>query len=154
MTSDASYYQFPSEVWEVVQNQAWYALQRKELSPDSTALESVRCVYIEEETELEFGRQVWFFEASGVDLGGRHRQMYGALDFTVEYGLMAPQRAIVVQDPHYRQRFLQSVVKPPARQVWNALSTKVWVRLTLASAVILAALWLLSVAVWVMERSG
>ncbi|RMF44989.1 MAG: hypothetical protein D6753_01220 [Planctomycetota bacterium] len=151
MNPEASYYQFPREVWQTVNECAWEALARKEFAPDASHIESLRCVYLNEETESEYGRQIWFFEANGTDPIGRFHRLYGALDFSVEYGLMVPVRAMLMRDPHYRQRFLQSIVKSPGRQIWNALTTRLWVRLTLASVFILSAIWLLSLAAWLMN---
>lgn len=146
MTPDAEFYQFSKEVWQTVQDQARSALIRREYCPEDSRVDSIRCVFLDEESEAGYGRQVWFFEASGIDpVGGRHR-LYGALDFSVEYGLLEPSRAMLLEDPHHRQRFLESIARPTHSQVWAAPSTRVWVRLTLASVVILSAIWLLSIA--------
>ena len=146
MRPEASFYQFSKEVWEAVNEQAMHALLRKEYSLEDSRIESIRCVHLEEECEDEYGRQIWFFEAAGVDPVGRRHRLYGALDFSVQFGLMDPTRAMLMSDPHHRQRFLQSVVRPREAQVWVNPSTKVWVRLTIASVIILSAIWLLALA--------
>lgn len=151
MTPDTSFYQFPKEVWQAVNHQAKYALLRKEYCPEESRIESLRCVYLDEETEVAYGRQVWFFEAAAVDpIGHRHR-LYGALDFSLQYGLLQPSRAMLADEPHHRQRLLQSLVSPVDEQVWGTPSTKVWVRLTIASVIILSAIWLLSLAAYLMD---
>lgn len=150
MTPDASFYQFSKEVWQLVNDQARESLVRKEFSLDDARVESVRCVHLEEEREAEYGRQVWFFEATAADPIGRQHRLYGALDFSVQYGLLAPMRAMLMDEPHHRQRFLQSIVHPSETHVWVNTSTKIWVRLTLASVILLSATWLLTVAAWMM----
>lgn len=151
MTPDASFYQFSKEVWQLVNDQARQSLVRKEFSPDDARIDSVRCVHLDEENESNYGRQVWFFEAIAQDPIGRQHRLYGALDFTVQYGLLVPSRAMLLDEPQHRQRFLQSIVHPHESQVWGNPFTKIWVRLTLASVIILSAIWLLSVAAWLMD---
>ena len=68
------------------------------------------------------------------------------LDFSVQYGLMEPARAMLSDEPRHRQRMLQSIANPAQQQVWANPSTKVWVRLTLASVIILSSIWLLMLA--------
>lgn len=152
MTPDASFYQFSKEVWQTVNEQAKHTLLRKDFCLEGSRIESIRCVHLEEECEQSYGRQIWFFEASGLDPVGRKHRLYGALDFSVQYGLLEPVRAMLMDESQHRQRFLQSIMRPPAVNVWINPSTKIWVRLTLASVIILSAIWLLSLSAYLMER--
>ena len=154
MKPESTFYQFSKEVWQTVNDQAMCALMRKEFCPDESRIESIRCVHLDEEREADYGRQIWFFEAAGVDPVGRRHRLYGALDFSVQYGLLEPTRAMLMSEPHHRQRFLQSVMRPAEPKVWAAPSTKVWVRLTLASVLILSSIWLLSLAAYLLERGS
>jgi hypothetical protein len=149
---ETSFYQFSKEVWQAVNHQAKYALMRKDYCPEESRIDSLRCVFLDEESEIEYGRQVWFFEASGIDPVGRRHRLYGALDFSVQYGLLQPSKAMLADDPQHRQRLLQSLANPAESQVWANPSTKVWVRLTLASVTILSAIWMLTLAASLMNR--
>ena len=151
MTPETTFYHFSKEVWQTVNNQARCSLLRKDYCPEESRIESLRCVYLDEECEAEYGRQIWFFEASGIDPVGRKHRLYGALDFAVQYGMLEPSRAMLVDEPQHRQRMLHSVANPVETQVWASPSTKIWVRLTLASVIILSAIWLLSLASSLME---
>lgn len=151
MKPDTTFYQFSKEVWQTVNDQAMNTLVRKEFCPEDSRIESIRCVHLDEEVDSTFGRQIWFFEAVGVDPIGRKHRLYGALDFSVQFGLLEPTRAMLMSERHHRQRFLQSVIRPSDAQVWAAPSTKVWVRLTLASVIILSSIWLLALAAWSLE---
>lgn len=152
MRPDASYHPFSKEIWQAVTNQARSALVRKEYCPEQSRVESVRCVYLDQETEEVFGRQVWFFEATGVDPVGRQHRLYGALEFSVQFGLLEPCRAALMADPTHRQRFLQGLIEPLPVEPWTAPSTRIWVRLTLASVVILSSIWLLKLVAVLLER--
>ncbi len=146
MSPDASHFQFSQEVWQAVNFQVRHTLSRKEFCPDQSRVESVRCVHLDEETECQYGRQVWFFEAAALDPVGRKHRVCGALEFSVQYGLLEPARAALMEDPLHRQRFLQSIVRPTNAEIWANPSTKLWVRLTLASVIILSSIWLLTLA--------
>ena len=152
MTPETSFHQFSREVWRAVNEQARFALLRKEFCPEESRIESLRCVYLDEETDVEFGRQIWFFEAAGVDPVGRRHRLYGALDFSVQYSLLEPTRAMLTDEPHHRQRLLQSMTRAVDSRIWGNPSTRVWVRLTLASVIILSSIWLLAVAAFLMGK--
>ncbi|MCA9130149.1 MAG: hypothetical protein KDB22_23840 [Planctomycetales bacterium] len=151
MTSDASFYQFSKEVWQAVQDQAIETLGRREFCLETSRVNAMRCVHLVEEAECEFGRQVWFFEAVAVDPIGNGHRLYGALDFSVQFGLLEPMRTMLMDQPHHRQRYLQSVCGQSDNQVWRHPSTKIWVLLTVASAIILTALWGLSFFKWMAQ---
>jgi len=152
MRPDASFYPFSKEIWQVVNNRAQQALLLKEFCPEQSRIESVRCVYLDHESESAFGRQVWFFEATGVDPLGCEHHLYGALEFSVQYGLLEPSRAALMADSHDRQRFLQGLIEPTTPDPWSVPSTRIWVRLTLAGVVIISSIWLLNVAAHFLER--
>lgn len=152
MTPDAGFYQFSKEVWQVVNSQARFTLLRKEYCPEQSRIESIRCVYLDEESERDFGRQIWFFEAFGVDPVGHEHRLYGALDFSVQYGLLEPERAMLMEDSYHRQRLLESMTHTVDGRPWRSASTKVWVRLTLASVIILSSIWLLLLAAYLLDR--
>ncbi len=151
MSPDASHFQFSKEVWQAVNFQARHTLSRKEFCPEQSRVDSVRCVHLDEESEFHYGRQVWFFEASALDPVGRKHRVYGALEFSVQYGLLEPARAALMDDPQHRQRFLQTIVRPTQSDVWASPSTKLWVRLTLASVIILSSIWMLTLAAHLMK---
>ncbi|MFO1063768.1 MAG: hypothetical protein U0892_07875 [Pirellulales bacterium] len=109
-------------------------------------------MYLDHETDQQFGRQVWFFEAIGIDPVGRAHQLFGALEFSVEFGLLEPSRAALMDDSGHRQRFLHGLVNPVSVTPWAAPSTRIWVRLTMASVFIASSIWLLTAAAYVFNR--
>ena len=149
--SEATFYQFSKEVWQAVTDQARSALLRRDFCPEESRIESLRCVYLQEESEANYGRQVWFFEAMGVDPVGRKHRLYGSLEFSLQFGIMEPCRAVLADEPRHRQRMLQAIANPIQHQVWANPSTKIWVRLTLASVIILSSIWLLMLAAQLMR---
>ncbi len=152
MRPDVSFLPFSKEIWQAVNKQARNALVRKEYCPEQSQIESVRCVFLDQETDDSFGRQVWFFEATAVDPVGRSHRLYGALEFSVQFGLMEPCRAALMSEPAHRQRFLHGLVEHLPVEPWASPSTRIWVRLTLASVVIISSIWVLTVAAHFLER--
>lgn len=152
MRPDASFYPFSKEIWQAVNNQALQALLVEEFCPEQSRIESVRCVYLDHESEAAFGLQVWFFEATGIDPLGHEHRVYGALEFSVQFGLLEPIRAALMTDSHQRQLFLQGLMEPAKPDPWSAPSTRVWVRLTLAGVVIVSSIWLLNVVAHFLDR--
>jgi hypothetical protein len=145
MRPDASYQPFSKEVWQSVTNHARQTLICREYCPDQSRVEALRCVFYDSETDHNFGRQVWFFEATGLDPVGRQHLLFGALEFSVEFGLLEPVRAALTADAVQRQGFLSGFPGANPPSPWQAASTHVWVRLTVASVFILTAIWLLKV---------
>ncbi len=60
----------------------------REFCPDQSKIDNLRCVHFEEEIESCYGRQLWYFEAMGVDGEQKRHRLFGALEFSVQYGLL------------------------------------------------------------------
>ncbi|MCC6511162.1 MAG: hypothetical protein IT423_18825 [Pirellulaceae bacterium] len=100
---------------------------------------------------MSFGRQVWFFEAIGIDPVGRQHRLYGALEFSVQFGLLEPCRAALMDDPAHRQRFLHGLIEPISPDPWSAPSTRIWVRITCASVAIITSIWALALGACILD---
>ena len=109
MTPEAHNIQFSRQIWQTVSENAHHCLDRREFSPEHSRIENLRCVDFVEETINKYGKQVWFFEAIGVDPTGRRRVFHGALEFSVQYGLLEPAQSVMFEDDDARDRFLDSV---------------------------------------------
>ncbi len=132
MPSEASHLQFSHQIWQTVGEQARKCLLRREFCPEQSRIENLRCVHFEEELEDVYGRQLWYFEAIGVDSVGRRHMLYGALEFSVQYGLLESSQAALFEDPDHRQRFLYAATHPFRQRVWASPSTRFWIRMTAA----------------------
>lgn len=135
MSSEASHLQFSPQIWQAVDGQARRCLLRREFCAEQSRIENLRCVHFEEEIDCCYGRQLWYFEAIGVDPIGRRHMLYGALDFSIQYGLLEPSQAALFEDADHRQRFLHAATQPLRQRAWEHPSTKFWVRTAIAACV-------------------
>jgi hypothetical protein len=143
MTSEASHLSFPRQIWQAVSDHARKCLLRREFCPEHSKIENLRCVHYREELDLCYGRQLWYFEAIGVDPVGRRHMLYGALDFSIQYGMMEASQAALFEDPEHRQRFFYAATHASREAVWHQPYTRFWVRMAGAGVVVLSLLWCL-----------
>ena len=133
--------QFPRQIWQAVSDQARQCIVEKEFCPEQSRIENLRCVHFEGETETKYGIQLWYFEAVGVDPIGRRHMLYGALDFSVQYGLLIPSQTALFEDAELRQRFLKAELEITEKSVWANSTTRFWVRTACLGVVVTAMMW-------------
>ena len=141
MTSEASHLSFPRQTWQAVSEHARRCLLRREFCPEQSKIENLRCVHYREELEISYGRQLWYFEAVGVDPAGRRHMLYGALDCSIQYGMIEASQAALFEDAEHRERFLFAVTRTTREAVWQQPYTKFWVRMAAAGVIVLSILW-------------
>jgi hypothetical protein len=141
MTPDASHLQFSRQTWQMVSDQARRTLMHRDFCPEQSRVDNLRCIAFEEEGESSFGRQLWFYEALGVDPLGRRRALYGALEFSIQFGLMEPARSSLFEQVEQRQRYVRELEKSAARRVWQHASTRFWIRTALAGVTVVTLVW-------------
>lgn len=141
MTPDASHLQFSRQTWQMVSDQARRTLSHRDFCPEQSRIDNLRCISFEEEGESSFGRQLWFYEALGVDPLGRRRALYGALEFSIQFGLMEPARSSLFEQVEQRQRYVRELEKSAARQIWQHASTRFWIRTALAGVTVVTLVW-------------
>lgn len=128
------------------------ALCRAHYQIDGSPIRELRCVEDHPETELEFGRQLWFFESRGEDQYGRRVPLFGAVEYSLQFGLTEIVEDGVFEDTEQRDRFhqvfLTSTAPPLAPSGWR----KLFVFMLLFIAVALACLWLARHVVLIQEN--
>lgn len=105
MGPEAHNIQFSRQIWQAVSDHAHSCLMRREFCPELSRVENLRCVDFLEESDTKYGRQIWYFEAIGVDPAGRRHVLHGALEFSIQYGLLEPAQAAMFDDEETRDRF-------------------------------------------------
>jgi hypothetical protein len=141
VTPETDKLQFSRQIWQAASEQAHRCLTRREFCPDQSRIENLRCVRLEDESEIQFGRQLWCFEAIGIDPAGRRHVLYGLLDFSVQYGLLEASQTAMFDDVDHRENFLQREARPPRKVAPAYLSTRFWVYSAWCSVTILASIW-------------
>lgn len=141
MTPDIDPIQFPRQTWQTVSDQARQCLVRREFCPEQSRIENLRCVHFEEENDSQFGKQLWYFEAIGIDPVGRRHMLYGALEFSVQFGLLEPSQTALFEEAEHRQRFLDAETRTTPLSVWHHYSTRFWVKTACLGIVVTAMMW-------------
>ncbi len=141
MTPDTDKIQFSRQVWQAASEQAHRCLARREFCPEQSRIENLRHVHLVEESESIFGRQIWCFEAIGIDPFGRRHVLYGVLEFSIQYGLLEPSQTAMFEDIREREIFIRQETQPVSTLPYSYPSTKFWIFSAWCSISILTAIW-------------
>lgn len=141
MAPEAHNVQFSRQIWQAVSQQAHQCLLRREFCPEQSRVENLRCVDFVQESDSLYGRQVWFFEAIGVDPVGRRHVLHGVLEFSIQYGLLEAAQAAMFEEEEARERF----IAPAAYECYGYFprhyNRRFWVWTVSALFVILSIVW-------------
>jgi hypothetical protein len=141
VTPEADKIQFSRQIWQAASEHAHRCLVRREFCPEQSRIENLRCFHLEDETEYLFGRQLWCFEAIGIDPAGRRHVLYGVLEFSIQYGLLEASQTAMFDDAEHRECFLIRETRPAKKIAYSYPSTRFWVYSAWCSITILASIW-------------
>jgi hypothetical protein len=133
--------QFPRQIWQTVSELARRCLADNAFCPEQSRIENLRCVHFESEKEAVYGRQLWYFEAIGVDVKGRRHMLYGALSFSVQYGLLELIRTEVCEEANQRQALFATNQPSPQISAWDQAVTRFWVRTACLGVLVTGLVW-------------
>ncbi|TWU08043.1 hypothetical protein [Stieleria varia] len=113
------------------------AMIRARFCPERAEVMQLRCMDDRMETETSFGNQLWYFEGIGVDEYNRQRTVYGAIEYSMQFGLNELVEDGVFDSEDQRDRFrhvYEREIRPPSLQQpgqrWLALGlvavTAIW----------------------------
>jgi hypothetical protein len=142
VTPEADKIQFSRQIWQAASDHAHRCLTRREFCPEQSRIENLRCVHLEDESETLFGKQLWCFEAIGIDPVGRRHVLFGVLEFSIQYGLLEASQTAMFEDSEHREQFLQNESQPPSMLIYKYPSTRFWVGSAWCSIIALTAIWI------------
>ena len=105
MQPNTSDKQFSEQTLRQVAADARRALLRGRYCVERSQIERIRCVDDQEETEQAFGRQLWFFDGTGVDEGNRRVRVFGAVEYSLQFGLHEMVEDGIFEADDQRDRF-------------------------------------------------
>ncbi len=141
MTPEAHKIQFSRQIWQAASEHAHRCLTRREFCPEQSRIENLRCEFLEEEVESQFGKQLWCFEAIGIDPAGRRHILHGVLEFSIQYGLLEASQTAMFEDSEHRDKFLRDQTKPASKMVYEYPSTRFWVYAAWSGVAVLSLIW-------------
>ena len=105
MTTRTHVQQFSEKTLQQVQLDSARAMRRGRFCPERSEILRFRCVDNVPENEHEFGTQLWYFEAIGVDDMARRHMLYGVVEYSLQFGLNELVEDGVFTTEQQRERF-------------------------------------------------
>lgn len=123
---------FSEQTVRQVAADAQRALVRGRYAPENSQIEQLRCVDDQPETEREFGHQLWFFDGFGVDETNRRVRIFGAIEYSLQFGLHELVEDGVFEADDQRNRFRHIYRGHAPRPTWRPL-THGWLAAAMAA---------------------
>ena len=119
MNASVEAYEQPERTLRQVRLDCLRAVVRARLCPERSVVTRLDLVDHYEETESQFGSQLWFFEGKGFDEDGTGHDLYGVVEYSIEFGLHEFIEDGVFDSASQRDRFLRlyrrEVIRPTLR---------------------------------------
>lgn len=144
MGAEARTQQFSERTLRQVRLDCTRAMIRARFCPERTELLQLRCIDDRAETESTFGNQLWYFEGIGVDDYNRRRTIFGAIEYSMQFGLHELVEDGVFDDDEQRDRF-RSVYEREIRRPSGQQAAHRWLAVALVTV---ASIWLAYLVVW------
>ena len=94
-------------------------MTRARFCTDRSDVVQLRCDDDRQETEYNFGNQLWFFEGLGVDDKGRRHSVYGVVEYSLQYGLHELVEDGVFDSEYQRERYRLLYEREVLRPSWH-----------------------------------
>lgn len=87
MSAETETIQIPEKVMQQIRSDCQLAIQRTRLAPSGSDTIQLRCVDFRRETDDAFGAQLWYFDGHATDAERRRVALFGALEYSIQFGL-------------------------------------------------------------------
>jgi len=118
MYAETGSQQLSDRVIRQVELDSFLSLERAKYSLEMSEVTRLSCVSVRSESESQFGRQIWYFNAVGIDSGQRASSCFGVLQYSIEFGLLELVQGQVFDSDHERDLYLQFCETGKRTQTW------------------------------------
>jgi len=87
MSAETQAIQIPEKIMRQIRTDSQNSILRARLCPSRSEIFQLRCVDFRRESDTQFGGQLWYFEGFGVDETSRRLPIFGALEYSIQFGL-------------------------------------------------------------------
>jgi hypothetical protein len=87
MSAETQAIQIPEKIMRQIRTDSQNSILRARLCPSRSEIFQLRCVDYRRESDDQFGSQLWYFEGFGVDESSRKLPIFGALEYSLQFGL-------------------------------------------------------------------
>lgn len=81
------------------------AMERARFCPNRSEVVRIRCIDDREETDDRFGNQLWYFEGQGVDQTQQIHNLFGVVEYSIQFGLSELVEDGVYDSETQREKF-------------------------------------------------
>ncbi|MDA8744703.1 hypothetical protein N9N28_08730 [Rubripirellula amarantea] len=82
-------------------------------------MSQLRCTDDRAESDEVFGNQLWYFEGIGVDELDRRHNVYGVVEYSLQFGLHELVEDGIFDSDYQRERFRHLYEREMHRPTWN-----------------------------------
>ena len=119
MSPDTTIRRFSERTIRQVSLDCSRAMIRGSFCPDRSEVGQLRCVDDQAETENSFGNQLWYFEGYGVDERSQQHDVYGVVEYSLQFGLLELVEDGVFDSEQQRERFRHLYEREMHRPTWR-----------------------------------
>jgi hypothetical protein len=105
MKAETQAIRIPEKIMRQIRSDCHNAILRAHLRPSEKDLVHLRCVDHRLETESAFGSQLWYFEGLVANADSQRVPLFGALEYSLQFGLHELADCGVFDSTDERQRF-------------------------------------------------
>ncbi len=87
MSAETQAIRIPEKIMRQIRSDSQAALARARVCPTRSDLVQLRCVDYRQETDTEFGAQLWYFDAQGSNEPNRKTPVLGVLEYSIQFGI-------------------------------------------------------------------
>jgi hypothetical protein len=87
MSAETQAIRIPEKIMRQIRSDSQAALLRARVCPGNNETVQLRCIDYRRESDTEFGAQLWYFDAQGLDDRNRKLPIYGVLEYSIQYGI-------------------------------------------------------------------
>ena len=133
MRADTRTQRFSERTIQQVRVDCNRAMTRARFCADRSDVVQLRCVDDRPETDFEFGNQLWFFDGLGVDQLGHRHNVFGVVEYSLQFGLNELVEDGVFDSEQQRERFRMLYKREVQRPSWRQGANR-WLFIGLISA--------------------
>lgn len=166
MKSSIDHLQFPRKTWQLITKSAWNCAEELGVVDSTSRIENLRPIYLTEESDTQYGTQVWCFELSRTR-PNNHTQFalhshlmdenqsektessrtthHCVLVYSIEFGILELNQSKWFDSAEQREHWINRFIEPSTPRSYHlSRTTSFWVGCAVASIVVLATGWVFS----------
>ncbi len=137
MRADTRTQRFSERTIQQVRVDCNRAMTRARFCADRSDVVQLRCVDDRPETDIDFGNQLWFFDGLGVDQVGQRHNVFGVVEYSLQFGLNELVEDGVFDSEQQRERFRMLYNREVQRPSWLRGANR-WLVIGLSAATMIS----------------